>query len=38
MKRVHLLLCLFVFCGLGVQAQLRVLSNGRVQAGLLKRY
>lgn len=36
MKRGHLLLCLFVFCGLGVQAQLRVLPNGRVQAGLLK--
>jgi hypothetical protein len=36
MKRGYLFLYLFVFCGLGVQAQLRVLPNGRVQAGLLK--
>ncbi|MDR3142443.1 MAG: tail fiber domain-containing protein [Tannerellaceae bacterium] len=36
MKRSHLLLCLFVLYGLGVQAQLRVLPNGRVQAGSLK--
>jgi hypothetical protein len=36
MKRIHLLLCLLIFCGFGAQAQLRVLSNGRVQAGSLK--
>jgi hypothetical protein len=36
MKRIYLLLCLSVFCGLEAQAQLRVLPNGRVQAGFLK--
>ncbi|MDR1201399.1 MAG: tail fiber domain-containing protein [Tannerellaceae bacterium] len=38
MKRNLLFLCLFIFCGLGAQAQLRVLQNGRVQAGWLKDY
>jgi hypothetical protein len=36
MKKIYSVIILCVFCGLTAQAQLRVLSNGRVQAGLLK--
>lgn len=38
MRKNYLLIILLVFCGLTTQAQLRVLQNGRVQAGLLKDY
>lgn len=36
MKKNYLLICLLLLSGFTSQAQLRVLSNGRVQAGLLK--